>query len=358
MQISSLDSKVIISDDLHKEIYHVLKVYEGERLFVLVDENTRRHCWPLMSEIEPLKKAEIIEINSGEAYKNIETTIKIWSSLSDNMANRKSVLINLGGGVICDMGGFAASTFKRGIRFVHIPTTLLAQVDASVGGKLGIDFKTLKNEIGIFNTPEYVVIDPVFLKTLDRDNLLSGYAEMIKHALIYSTEHWDKVKEVNFDELNYKLLKNNISKSIFIKNDFVKADFKEANLRKALNFGHTAGHAIESLWFERKPALLHGQAIAHGIIIELYLSHKLFAFSKAKLEEVSNFIMRLYGKLDILTEDENRIYDYITHDKKNQNKSLNFTLLESIGQVEINVHCDKSLIIEALDYYRDFTPSA
>ena len=201
MQISSLDSKVIVTDDLQKDLEMILESYKKNKKFIVVDENTLVHCLPLIKEFEALKNAVVIELKSGENHKSIDSTVEVWNSLNKQGADRKSLVINLGGGMIGDLGGFAASTFKRGIDFINIPTTLLAQVDASIGGKLGINFNGLKNEVGIFKTPRFVIIDTVFFKTLDKNNLLSGFAEMIKHSIIYSISHWAKIKQVIIDIL-------------------------------------------------------------------------------------------------------------------------------------------------------------
>ena len=317
----------------------------------MVDENTNNHCLPLLKNIEELKTAKIIEIKSGEEQKTIQTTQQIWSYLCDNHANRKSVIINLGGGVLCDMSGFAASTFKRGIDFVNIPTTLLSQVDASIGGKLGIDYKGFKNEIGLFKVPNFVVINSTFLKTINEENFVSGFAEMIKHALIYSSQHWGEIKQFDPYNPDYKKLNKLLTQSVLIKNEFVTNDPREINIRKALNFGHTIGHAIESHFLESDSPLLHGHAIAHGIICETWLSHKKLGLPKRQLNEITGFIRKIYGTVQINKNIYENLHNLMLHDKKNESKKTNFTLLSDIGSVEINMLASKKDIFESLDYY-------
>jgi len=339
-------SKVI--NDLQFE----LKAYENQRSFILVDENTRQYCYPLIQDFMP-QNIHLINIISGEENKNIESVKLIWEALSKNGADRKSLLINLGGGVIGDMGGFAASTFKRGIDFINLPTTLLSQVDASVGGKTGFDFLGLKNEIGCFNAPKKVIIYPEFLKTLDVDNIVSGFAEMIKHALIYDAEHYENLKKINLtkDEIKYDELLELIKKSVSIKEYFVETDPYEANIRKALNFGHTFGHAIESYFLNTDKELLHGKAVAFGMIFELFLSNKKCSFPIDHLNDIVEYITSLYGILEFSKGNYETFYELMQHDKKNDKAEINFTLLSEIGKPEINQTATKKEIFEAFDYY-------
>lgn len=357
MRINSLESTIIVANDLQKEFSFALKSYKENKKYILVDTNTRQHCLPVIEKFEEIKGVDIIEIPAGEDNKSIDNVVKIWNHLSKNGADRKSLLINLGGGMLSDLGGFAASTFKRGIDFINIPTTLLSQVDASIGGKLGINFNHLKNEIGVFNVPQFVIIDTVFFNTLDDKNILSGYAEMIKHALIYSIEHWNKLKTIDIRNTKYETLKQSISKSLLIKNDFVLSDFKEGNIRKALNFGHTIGHAFESFMIENGTPLLHGEAVAHGIICELYLSLKKLGFPENLLNEIAEYILINYGKISIPENIYEQLYDLMKHDKKNENQKINFTLLSNIGEIEINEQCSKELVFNSFDFYTQLTKS-
>ncbi len=353
MQIASLDSNVYIPDNFQETLQLVLnKEFSTCKLFITVDENTKIHCLPMIKEFDLLKDAHIIETKSGEENKSPEMLVHIWQKLSENNADRNSVLINLGGGMLCDLGGFAASTFKRGIRFIHIPTTLLSQVDASVGGKLGINFNGLKNEVGLFKSPDVVFISSLFLKTLDNENMLSGFSEMIKHALIYSDSHWNKLKKIDINSnLDFEQMKSLISRSIFIKNEFIKNDPVEKNIRKALNFGHTIGHAFESMLLYQKRPLLHGIAVAHGMICEAYISHKKLGLHTLKLKDIVNFILSIYPKISFEQTDFEQLFELMTHDKKNDANKINFTLLPAIGEVAVNVVCSREIVYEALNYY-------
>jgi len=353
MQITSLDSTIIVTDDFVKDFKVIQSKYSKSKIFILVDENTRRDCLPILLENSELTIAGIIEIKSGENHKSVDSVYYVWAYLCNFGADRNSLVINLGGGVICDLGGFAASTFKRGIDFINIPTTLLAQVDASVGGKVGVNFEGLKNEIGLFSSPRYVLIDSIFLRTLDRDNLLSGFAEMIKHTLISSTSSWDKIKKIDIlQELDLIEFKKQIAKSIFVKNDFVKPDPQDKNIRKGLNFGHTFGHAFESFFIEKGTPTSHGFAVANGIICELYISLKKLGFPNLVLTQIVDYIKNIYPKYIFEITDFEKIYHFMQHDKKNENEQINFTLLKSIGDVQINTMCTQEIIVEALMYYQ------
>lgn len=352
MQISSLDATIIVSEPLHESIKKVFNTKTViSSVFILVDENTKKHCLPQIIDFPELDTAKIIEVRSGESNKNLETTRKIWDFLTLSYADRHSLLIILGGGVLGDMGGFAASTFKRGIDFITIPTTLLAQVDASIGGKLGINSLGYKNEIGIFRSPEFVIINSIFLQTLTPELLLSGYAEMVKHALIYSSEHWTKIKTYDILKFDHKSIDKLISKSIFIKNDFVKNDPKEKDIRKALNFGHTVGHAIESYLNANEMPIDHGRAVAHGIIIESFLSHLKLRVHLDKVNEIAEFLISQYGKLKLSEADLPHLFKYMQHDKKNVDKISRFSLLPAIGEVEIDQVCTTEEVVSAFEFY-------
>ncbi len=353
MKINTDFSTIYISTEIPKVLTEVLKDFQNIKTFVLLDENTKKHCLPLIADIDQIKNSELIEIESGEKNKNIKSLEKIWTILTKNGADRTSLLINLGGGIIGDLGGFAASTFKRGIDFINIPTTLLSQVDASVGGKTGINFLGLKNEIGVFNHPKHVIIDSSFNRTLDKRNILSGWAEMLKHAIIFDEKDWQNlisydIKQTGFNELNQL-----IARSVSIKNYFVEKDPKEKDIRKALNFGHTFGHAFESLYMNTENEILHGEAVAHGIICELYLSDKICNFSSKKLDKIVSYLLNTYTKLKFNEADYEKIIDLIKHDKKNEGMNINFTLLEDFGKIKINQNCDSEIITETLNWYKN-----
>ncbi|MFH6603755.1 3-dehydroquinate synthase [Maribacter algicola] len=329
-----------------------LKKIAYSKIFILVDENTKRHCLPLFFQaVSGSKSMQIIEIVSGEANKNISTCLNVWNTLSDFDADRKSLLINLGGGVITDLGGFVASTFKRGIKFINIPSTLLAMVDASVGGKTGVDLGALKNQIGVINQPEMVLIVTDFLSTLEPRQLQSGFAEMLKHGLILDPQYWKILNKVS----DFNGLDESIHKSVQIKNHVVMKDPTELNLRKVLNFGHTLGHAIESYFLdsESHELLLHGEAIAIGMVMEAYLSYKLTGLPENELTEITTSFVGRYGKVEFLNDDIKQILSLLKFDKKNSHGNINFVLLETIGSPKIDVRVPENLLVEAFAYYAE-----
>ena len=317
-------------------------------LAVLVDEKTQAHCYPVIKDHLP--NHWLIRIESGEEFKNLDTCAAIWSRLTEFGFDRKAILINLGGGVIGDMGGFCAATFKRGIDFINIPTTLLAQVDASIGGKLGIDFKKFKNHIGVFREPDLVIVDPVFLKTLDMRELRSGFAEVIKHALIADADYWPVISGKSFEAQDWT---SHIAHSIDVKRKVVEEDPREGGKRKILNFGHTIGHAIESFFLEQaRQKLLHGEAIAAGMICEAYLSVAKCGLTESALNEIAGYILSVYGKVDM----EKSVYADIAaltlQDKKNLGGVVKASLLEAIGSCTFDIDLQKDDIIKALAYYQ------
>ncbi|MCD7937587.1 MAG: 3-dehydroquinate synthase [Tannerellaceae bacterium] len=346
--------KVVISTDLCADLKSFLSSASYDKLFVLTDTNTRDKCLPFIQKVPQLKEARIITTDAGDLNKNIEILAYIWRILSTEGASRNSFLVNLGGGMITDMGGFAGATFKRGIRTLNIPTTLMASVDAAVGGKTGINFNGLKNEIGSFYPPECVFIDCNFLRTLDRENLLSGYAEMIKHALISSIEIYTSVLLFDPDsKIDYSFLNKLVAQSVAVKEKIVEEDPKEKGIRKALNFGHTIGHAFESLTFKKDAPVLHGHAVAAGMVCELYLSHKVCGFPMDRLRQVISYIKEYYRPISFDCTDYDTLCELMTHDKKNEGGIINFTLLAQIGDVRINQSVTKELILESLDFYRE-----
>ena len=345
--------KVVISKDLKADLQAFFASMSYDKLFILTDTNTQEKCYPLIKDIPALQDTPVITVQAGDTHKDIEQVAYIWSRLSNEGASRNSLLVNLGGGMITDMGGFAGATFKRGLRTVNIPTTLMASVDAAVGGKTGINFNGLKNEVGSFYPPLCVFIDCDFLRTLDRDNILSGYAEMIKHGLISSMENYASVMLFDIDTMNYSYLNSLVGQSVAVKERIVEEDPKEQGIRKALNFGHTIGHAFESLSFLKMRPILHGHAVAAGIVSELYLSHKLCGFPMEKLSQVVYYIKEYYPALFFDCTDYDTLYELMTHDKKNEGGIINFTLLKNVGDVRINQSVTKEKILESLDFYRE-----
>jgi 3-dehydroquinate synthase len=344
---------VRIVKDIKPALQEFLAARKYDALFVLADANTHSVCYPLIKKVPPIRTAKVITVLAGDMHKNSQQLQKIWRELSGKGASRRSLLINLGGGMVSDLGGFAAATFKRGIGTVNIPTTLMAAVDAAVGGKTGINFNGLKNEIGAFYSPEAVLIDCNFLRTLDRGNLLSGYAEMIKHALIGGKETYTSVLSFDLDRMDWERLNTMVAESVAIKERIVAKDPKERGIRKALNFGHTVGHAFESLSFRQTRPLLHGYAVAAGMVCELYLSYKQCGFPSEMLTQVARYIKEYYTPFVYTCAMYDSLYELMAHDKKNKNGVINFTLLSDVGEVRINQSASKGQVFEALDFYRE-----
>ncbi len=349
---SKIYSKIIYSGSPENELKDWIGKYQTGKVFLATEENVDNLWIARFNELLEEHNIRKVVIPSGENNKKTDSVIKIWEFLSENGADRKSLLINLGGGMLTDLAGFAASTFKRGIDFLNIPTTLLSQVDASVGGKTGINFNGLKNEIGTFKEPVAVIIHTGFLQTIDQQNFLSGFAEMIKHGLIKSPEHLEELKDFDLKNIDYQKLQEIIRHSVAVKEYFVANDPTEKNIRKALNFGHTAGHAFESLAMEQKRPVLHGYAVALGMITELFLSVKVCGFNQNECNELTRWLLSIFGKLQIKESDFTRLFELMTHDKKNEAGRINFTLLPETGRIEINQNCGKEQIFEALEYFR------
>ena len=347
---------IVISTDIRKAVTEAVEAIEHDKLFLLTDETTERLCHPLIADIPCMKDAQSIVIGATDTHKNLDTLAAVWTALGNGGGSRHSLMVNLGGGMVTDLGGFAASTFKRGIPYINIPTTLLSMVDASVGGKTGINFNGLKNEIGVFRTPETVIIDTEFLRTLDHENVCSGYAEMLKHGLISSrsTLHasLSTLLAFNLDDVDYRLLGDMVGESVAVKEQIVTEDPLEHGIRKALNLGHTVGHAFESWALTRKP-VLHGYAGAWGLICELYLSVIKTGFPTDTMRQVVRFIKENYGTLPITCDDYPKLYELMTHDKKNADGIINFTLLGGIGDIRINQSATQEEIYETLDFFRE-----
>ncbi len=335
--------------DAYQSMNEIIVKNDYSKLFILVDENTFEFCYPrFITKLEANIPIEVIEIDPGEEFKNIDTCIGVWNAITELGGDRKSLLLTLGGGVITDLGGFVASCFKRGIDFINIPTTLLAMVDASVGGKTGVDLVVLKNQIGVFANPQLVIIDQKYLKTLNERDFTSGLAEVIKYALTYDTSLLDAVQ--NLDDSN---LEEVIYKSINIKNEVVLEDPKEGHLRKVLNYGHTIGHAIESFYLEAedKENLTHGEAIAIGMICEAYLSHKVLNMPLKVAEQIKASILKIFKKISLKEKDFEDILSLLKHDKKNKKGQTNFVLLNNLESFEIDCQATTEIIKESLQFY-------
>ena len=345
--------KIIISKDLCQSLTQAIDEVKHDLLFVLCDETTERLCLPVIRDFDCMKGAQLITIPATDTHKTLESLSHVWSELQRMGATRHSLMVNLGGGMVTDLGGFAASTFKRGIPYINIPTTLLSMVDASVGGKTGINFGGLKNEIGVFNNARSVILDTTFLRTMDHENICSGYAEMLKHGLINNEEMWAELLNFNLESLEkLEILGRMVAESVAVKQRIVTEDPTEQGIRKALNLGHTAGHAFESLALERKP-VLHGYAVAWGMIVELYLCCVKTNFPQDQMRQTVAFIKENYGRMAITCDDYPHLIELMHHDKKNQGNSINFTLLGGIGDIRINQTATEEEIKDALDFYRE-----
>ena len=347
-----MKQRIIISRHLKTELAKAIAECEHDRIFVLVDETTNKLCWSLVKDYLCLKDAQTIVIGATDRRKNLDTLVHVWESLQQGKATRHSLLINLGGGMVTDLGGFAASTYKRGINFINVPTTLLAMVDASVGGKTGINFGGLKNEIGVFNDAEFVLLDTNWLRTLDEANIRSGYAEMLKHGLIADETMWAELINFNLAQPNLLQLASMLNKSVRIKERIVTEDPHEKGIRKALNLGHTFGHAFESWAMKRQP-VLHGYAVAFGLIAELYLATTQTDFPTERMRQTVNFIRAYYGSLPITCNDYPELIELMHHDKKNRGNEINVTLLGGIGDIRIDQTITEEDIKEALDFFRE-----
>lgn len=342
--------RVFLGEDVFAKLSETLIERSYSNVFVLVDEQTERMCLPVLSSY--LETFYIIKMPSGEQNKNLESASKIWSLLQHHFADRKSVLINIGGGVLCDLGGFCAATFKRGIDFINVPTTLLAMVDAAIGGKQGIDFNLQKNSVGVFQHPTDIFIYPGFIKTLTEEERRNGLAELVKHALVADEKLWKRISKNQL--IDYDNLEKLVERSVKIKIDIVKKDPLEKGLRKALNFGHTIGHAIESYSLEHdgKHFLKHGEAVAIGMVCEAYLSHRLLGFDDKDLKLLKQFVAMNFKKYHY-NWNLKELHELMMNDKKNTDGKISFTLLKRAGKAKIDMECNPELVNEALEFYRN-----
>jgi len=338
---------IIFSNTISDDLAGFLNRQDYSQLGLIMDSNTQEHCYPLIDSKLPAHRT--FAFTAGEINKNLDTCTQIWQWMTDCGFDRKALIINLGGGVTGDMGGFCASTYKRGVRFINIPTTLLSQVDASVGGKLGIDFNGFKNHIGVFAEPIAVLISDEFLKTLPEVELRSGYAEVVKHGLIQNADYFSCLKTQDWQDQDWKTL---IEKSVSIKKSVVEKDPKESGLRKILNFGHTIGHAFESFYLDSDKHLLHGEAIAIGMISEAFLSNKKSGLTSDELEQITNLFLGVYGKIEIPAADVDAIVALCSQDKKNDSERINFALLRKIGHCEYDITGSATEIKEAIAFYQ------
>lgn len=351
--LSNKHQQVILTTDLERDLTMAIAECEHDRIFVIADHNTHAHCMGRLSTFRCLRDVISITIEPSDAHKDLTTLTAVWQQLQEHGATRHSLVICLGGGVVTDLGGMAAATFKRGINFINIPTSLLGMVDASVGGKTGVNFGGLKNEIGVFAEARFVLLCADFLATLDGENLRSGYAEMLKHGLISDERTWAELVTFDLDTPDLSQLQRMVAESIKVKERIVEADPHEHGIRKALNLGHTMGHAFESFAMRRGTPILHGYAVAYGLISELYMSARKTAFPTDRMHQTVRFIRENYGTFNITCDDYPTLIELMHHDKKNTSGIINFTLLGNVGDIRINQTANEEEIKEALDFFRE-----
>ncbi|PHR44741.1 MAG: 3-dehydroquinate synthase [Fluviicola sp.] len=345
-RIESSKNRVEIGSILESSFQGLLdNEFSSSKKIVIVDENTQEHCWPyLLTTFDALHDAEVIVLPSGEENKVMEVSFQVWEAFTNYGVQRGDLVINLGGGVVTDMGGFIASVYKRGLRFINVPTSLLAMIDASVGGKTGINLGHHKNQLGVFSFPELTICDPIFLKTLPQNQFVSGTAEMLKHAIISSEKHWNDLKSIDTDTISTELIFN----SIQIKAEVVDNDPTEKGLRKVLNLGHTVGHAIEGLFMEEN-RYSHGECVAWGILVESAISAQLGFLQTADFEEISDVIRKRFPIIAVESDDFDELIALMKHDKKNNSSKINFSLPTKIGAVIIDQQIEEKTIKEALE---------
>jgi 3-dehydroquinate synthase len=350
--LQKIPKMITILDPTFSQLNEFLHEKSFSKIFILVDENTHEYCLPvLLGNMETDLGFEILEIEAGEEMKNIQTANQLWEILTEMQADRKALVINLGGGVITDMGGFVAATYKRGIQFINIPTTLLSMCDASIGGKTGIDLMHYKNMVGTFTFPERIFVYPKFLETLPFKELKSGFAEMLKHGLIADKIHWENL--IRMGKPDPEAIIPHIETSMGIKQEIVNKDFQEKNIRKTLNFGHTIGHAIESLCLQQENPILHGEAVAMGMIAETYLAYLEELLTEEDRTFIIESLQKYYPYLDISDFKDEDIFGLLRNDKKNTDRNINFSLISGIGSCVFDHQCSEENIIKALDFYRN-----
>jgi 3-dehydroquinate synthase len=342
------DKEVSLTSHLIEDLRELTGPFPDDKIFIVFEKNTWIHCWPLVKGFRLVPDDHILVLKDGEDQKNIDQVMEVWMRFGQLGLDRRSLIINIGGGMLTDLGGFAASTLKRGVAFINVPTTLLAMVDASVGGKSGINFRGLKNEIGVIRQPLHVLLYLPFLRTLDHDNLLSGYAEMLKAGLIADADLWNHLQRFDIEHYGEQELADLIWRSVQIKKLVVEQDPEETGIRKALNFGHTIGHAYESESLNLGAHIHHGFAVAWGMIAESYLSLKKLGLSERSFEEIRQTITRLYGNPPEGFRDAGVLIPWMRFDKKNSDNRINFTLLEETGKCRVNCTATNDEIAETL----------
>lgn len=348
---------MIFTHDPNTVLIDILNSNSYSSVFVLADNNTQKHCVTVLNETVLKKISGSITVNAGEITKNIDTCIYLWNELNKHGADRHSLLINLGGGMISDLGGFVASTYKRGIHFLNLPTTMLAMIDAAIGGKNGINLGQMKNQVGVVNQPDELIVYPGFLHTLDRENYLAGYAEALKHGLIKSEQAFKKALEFANPDLESEQFLCFLKENMAIKDEIVAIDPYEKADRKALNLGHTIGHALEAISHHKGKPMLHGNAIAWGTIAELFISHKQNALDQIYLDQITDLVKKYYSEPVFDMEDITNLLAIMQQDKKNFGSSIRFTLLDAPGKYLIDQEVSDKLIHESFKHLKSLCQS-
>ena len=348
---------MIFTHDLNTALKGVLNSNRYSSAFVLVDKNTQKHCLSLLHKSVKQKISGTLTVNAGEITKNIDTCIFLWNELNKLGADRYSILINLGGGMISDLGGFIASTYKRGIHFINLPTTMLAMIDAAIGGKNGINLGRMKNQIGVINEPDELIIFPGFLETLGRNNYLAGYAEALKHGLIKSEKAFENTLEFATPDLKSEKFIEFLKENMSIKEEIVAIDPYEKADRKALNLGHTIGHALEAISHQKGKPMLHGEAVAWGTIAELFISQKLHALNGYYLEQMTALIQKHYPEPTFSLNDKEELLAIMRQDKKNFGETIRFTLLSAPGKYIVDQPVSENTILESLKHIKSLCQS-
>ena len=345
------DTPVFVGLDSISRIHHFISDIKPSKVFILVDYNTKKHCLPILFKCNPdLINCHIIDVGLGESIKSISNFQLVCKVLISKDIDRNSLILNLGGGVICDFGGFVSSVLKRGICFINIPTSLMSQVDASIGGKVGLNLSEYKNQIGLFSNPKSVIIYPPFLSSLPQEHILSAHSEIYKYALIYDAYLWEKISVMGL--LDMSQLNTIMHKCVEIKTTIVELDYHDFNDRRKLNFGHSIGHAIESIFLNQNKPISHGFALSIGIICETYISYLRYGFSQNILNRVAEVILSIFPSISLHSIEDNLILEYVKSDKKNLHGLLNFTLIKEIGVAEVNCPVFEKDILSSLDFYR------
>lgn len=348
-----MEQQIIFSNDIPQSLNTALGGLDYNKTVIITDVNTRQFVFPKIADVPVVKESPCIVINSGDINKTVETAVTVWKQLETAAATRRTVVINIGGGVVTDLGGFAASVFKRGLHFINMPTTLLGAVDAAIGGKTGVNFGGLKNEIGVFNEACAVIVSTLFFDTLPPTELKSGYAEMLKHGLLSDRKYFADLLGYDITSGDRDTLLGLLKRSVTIKRDIVEADPHEHGLRRALNLGHTAGHAFESLAMKRMEPVPHGYAVAWGLVVELILSHLIYKFPSDILYTVAHYVGDNYGTFPITCEDYDTIIALMRHDKKSRSGEINCSLLADVGEIRLGTDVSTDDTKAALDIYRD-----